>query len=588
MSFDYYEGLDTVSRSRYDEKISLIGLNECPYKLPAGSWENNPLRWPNLHLGNVFTYLLKTPGVFTGETMDNYKSLEAYNYFISGWVETIFHYNPATGSHIIMKAQVRPSQRLNDKKHTPWVALCKDGRVAAAHCDCMAGLAESCSHVAAVLFKVEAAVKLGYTTKACTELPCAWNNDYVKKVGPDPVAKINFFSEKRKRKAANRSNKKKQVFSASTSEQQEQFLNSIKQLEKKPLVLSCFNGYSEDFHWKKAPKRNPKIPPPLSSLYTVENEKLTDDELHKKCETVLRTMKLSEEEVDFVARSTKGQKDNLLWHQQRVGRITSSTVHAVIRTDTDNPSKSVVESVCYPRKHPIKSEAIMWGNDNEAKALKAYKDVMKSSVSSHNNFAVEQDGLYLSKDKPFIGASADAIMTCDCHGKRVVEVKCPFSARNDDFQTFLQKPDCYIQDTKLKKTHKYYSQVQLQMFVYSVNQCDFVVWAPKFLVVIHVPRDDDFITEMLEKCEFMFLKHFLPQLISRKHGYMTTKSVAAPDERGKENIFCLCQQPEDDRKYIGCDNPKCPVQWYHLDCLKLKREPKGTWLCQQCKNRSKC
>lgn len=64
MSFSYYKGLDKVSRARYDEKLTLIGLNECSHKLPEGSWENNPLKWPKLHLGNVFTYLLKTPSKF--------------------------------------------------------------------------------------------------------------------------------------------------------------------------------------------------------------------------------------------------------------------------------------------------------------------------------------------------------------------------------------------------------------------------------------------------------------------------------------------------------------------------------------------
>ena len=56
-------------------------------------------------------------------------------------------------------------------------------------------LGESCSHVAALLFKVEAAVRLGYTRRACTELPCYWNNDFVKKVKPAPVHSIQFYKK---------------------------------------------------------------------------------------------------------------------------------------------------------------------------------------------------------------------------------------------------------------------------------------------------------------------------------------------------------------------------------------------------------
>ena len=45
------------------------------------------------------------------------------------------------------------------KPLTPWIISHKDGKVLAAHCDCMAGLGESCSHVASLLWAVEAGAK---------------------------------------------------------------------------------------------------------------------------------------------------------------------------------------------------------------------------------------------------------------------------------------------------------------------------------------------------------------------------------------------------------------------------------------------
>jgi hypothetical protein len=55
-------------------------------------------------------------------------------------------------------------------------------------------LSESCSHIGAVLFKVEAAVKLGYTKTACTEEPCKWNEDFVKTVVPAKINAIKFYN----------------------------------------------------------------------------------------------------------------------------------------------------------------------------------------------------------------------------------------------------------------------------------------------------------------------------------------------------------------------------------------------------------
>ena len=43
-------------------------------------------------------------------------------------------------------------------------------------------LGEVCSHVAAVLFKVEACFRLGINTQTSTSLPCVWNQAFSKKV----------------------------------------------------------------------------------------------------------------------------------------------------------------------------------------------------------------------------------------------------------------------------------------------------------------------------------------------------------------------------------------------------------------------
>ena len=41
---------------------------------------------------------------------------------------------------------------------------------------------EVCSHVAAVLFKIEACIRLKIASRSCTELPCVWNQAFSKKV----------------------------------------------------------------------------------------------------------------------------------------------------------------------------------------------------------------------------------------------------------------------------------------------------------------------------------------------------------------------------------------------------------------------
>ena len=69
--------------------------------------------------------------------MKSYKGLESYKLAESGWVGTILHMMSPTNT--IFRADVRPSFRLNDPPHHPWVAAAPDGNVVAAHCDCKAG-----------------------------------------------------------------------------------------------------------------------------------------------------------------------------------------------------------------------------------------------------------------------------------------------------------------------------------------------------------------------------------------------------------------------------------------------------------------
>ena len=49
---------------------------------------------------------------------------------------------------------------MREKPLTPWIAAEENGRIIAAHCDCMAGLGESSSHVASLLFAIESGVRI--------------------------------------------------------------------------------------------------------------------------------------------------------------------------------------------------------------------------------------------------------------------------------------------------------------------------------------------------------------------------------------------------------------------------------------------
>ena len=49
-------------------------------------------KWPNLESGALYTYLTDSMGLFTKEKLRAYKSLEAYNYFYNGYVQTVLRW----------------------------------------------------------------------------------------------------------------------------------------------------------------------------------------------------------------------------------------------------------------------------------------------------------------------------------------------------------------------------------------------------------------------------------------------------------------------------------------------------------------
>uniref|UniRef100_A0A2H8TVC7 Inhibitor of growth protein n=1 Tax=Melanaphis sacchari TaxID=742174 RepID=A0A2H8TVC7_9HEMI len=53
-----------------------------------------------------------------------------------------------------------------------------------------------------------------------------------------------------------------------------------------------------------------------------------------------------------------------------------------------------------------------------------------------------------------------------------------------------------------------------------------------------------------------------------------------------EPTYCLCNQVSYG-EMIGCDNPDCPIEWFHFACVKLITKPKGKWFCSKCMTNKK-
>ena len=196
---EYFKALSPETKKRYLDKLDCVGLgiNDDPYLSQTDSADMSI--WPSIKYGHIISYYIGRPGTFTQEELLSWKQMDAYNYFMSGHVWTIYSHVFGIGGKkiVILKALVNSSQRtlIKQVKHESSLNLMVQYFVDTAHawlgkyllsCQRLVSslitfrLGESCSHVAAILFKIESAVRLGYTS--VTSVPSKWNDAFDTKV----------------------------------------------------------------------------------------------------------------------------------------------------------------------------------------------------------------------------------------------------------------------------------------------------------------------------------------------------------------------------------------------------------------------
>ncbi len=341
---------------------------------------------------------------------------------------------------------------LNKKPLTPWIIAENNGKVISAHCDCMAGLGESCSHVASLLWAIESGVRIR-DSMTVTQKKAYWViPNGVKEVPYARVRNIELTGKKKcwtavekgdftVNSGSSRSSTPKTSKSRSSTPRASKspsstpraskspspmikraditrtknFLASLASCSSKPAILSLVEPHSPQYIPKAA---DGSLPLCLTTLYKASY-------LSKKCSELLTISKevkieVTKDEVDKAEIVTRSQVQSRLWQKMRAGRITASRFKAVCHTDPSNPSKSLIMSICHPELSRFKTAATQYECEHEATAKKKY---IISQAMSHHKFEVKPSGFCISTDYSFIGASPDGSVNCSCCGDGICEIK---------------------------------------------------------------------------------------------------------------------------------------------------------------------
>ena len=160
---------------------------------------------------------------------------------------------------------------------------------------------------------------------------------------------------------------------------------------------------------------------------------------------------------------------------------------------------------------------ITCGQENEKRTWTQYKTL---SLQEHQNFVIQDTGLHINAEFPYLGPSPDGLIQCDCHGKGVLKIECPHNYRYGIKNWQQDKTFCIDENYQIKVDHKYYYQIQGHMFILNLDYCDFFIWSPATFtnhtnyLKIHVKRNDGFINAMFVKLQNYFFKVLLPEIVS--------------------------------------------------------------------------
>ncbi|KAJ8973105.1 hypothetical protein NQ317_006331 [Molorchus minor] len=280
---------------------------------------------------------------------------------------------------VLILGTVMHSQRLGERHLKPWIVANEDGTILCAHCDCIAGIGETCTHVCAVLFSIDDC----FRKESESILDSSWKNWRPKK-----VQDIDFVSpNKQKETPLFDRNKVKRT--------------SVPELNKDDITSLLAQ-------LKETPRGSV-----LHSIVRPFSTEISESRLKKHRSGLDLTVPL--EECKKIEKLTGEQAQSKAWF------------HLFVELKVEQPSLSLLKTICYPLRSTFSTKATIYGCVHEKEALQAYTERM---CVTHEDFGTESVGLCLNPEYPAFGASPDGLVSCTCCGLGCIEIKCPLCAKD--------------------------------------------------------------------------------------------------------------------------------------------------------------
>uniref|UniRef100_A0A8W8LEU1 SWIM-type domain-containing protein n=1 Tax=Magallana gigas TaxID=29159 RepID=A0A8W8LEU1_MAGGI len=506
-------------------KENLPPFNKATYQLLGPSNNVHP---PTLSFSSLYEFMISRTRQ-GGQSVQNFKGLDkSLKHFDAGDIQELSIAN-IDSTTVYVKAFCLASMK--KQRYQVYLCITNTGitnKVDFAYCQCPIGLAQACSHIGGLLFAISNGVFTSSNdqSESCTSTLCTWKMPRSVNQKPTPLSNLNLSKPQLEKDNVTATSplphgSAMANFDPRHSEDRKNDIDwSLQQLAELK-VISSQTGMAH--LWNV---------PDLGAPTAVENEMEVESSvhpLHLKMEKMVFSKSnvpppmIDQELVSYIEKHTRAQRLSDLWKKLHLGRITSSIFGDVLQSG-DKPT-SLIQQILYGSnldKYSKLPLAVQWGVDHEMDAKEDYLQIRRAIQVETN---VQESGLTLCSTHSFLGASSDGRVV-DNESTGLLEIKCPYSISGQNV-TLLGISDIMSMNSKLfclevgelgptlKKSHKYYAQVQGEMAIIGLPWVDFVVWTAAKSDNIFIERiyfNEQYVTNMLPKLIEFYMRHIYPLL----------------------------------------------------------------------------
>lgn len=266
----------------------------------------------------------------------------------------------------------------------------------------------------------------------------------------------------------------------------------------------------------------------LASIYSSDHKDKPLSELIKIGKK--NSLQISKEELKEVARLTIRRNKSKFWLALRRGRVTGCSFKDCCISSTENPSITTINRIINPIKNLDIIPSVKYQRKNKKKAVGCYLNQIQ--IENHENFEYIESGLIINSSYPYFATSSDGIVSCNCHGKGCIEVKCfKILESSESFDILTLKPKNILNTINgkfsVEKEHELYYKLQLQIHLCEVEYCDLVIWSPTNTLIIPVMADTEFWNKVKEKALQFHQEVIMPELLGKFFtGHYNGESIA--------------------------------------------------------------